>query len=268
MYFNFSDFNKKEMIFHYTNTKIGLENILNDKTLKLNPFKNSYDPYESREWNFSVHGSGESIKHDGYKRLPQINKKLNYALLNNYKVACFCTNNNGSVQELGCTGYGYGKPRMWAQYGESHKGIVFGFSKNKLITKLKQTYGESNIFANEITYDIDNKEAYSVSLKNEIIPSDDKIKEFISNHISRYKDDFFFRKFADYRDEDEFRIIVKDDKDDSPKYFNFGDCLKFVVVGNYFNEVYNPAIELLCQKIDNPIMKVNWNKSFAHLSYL
>ena len=91
--------------------------------------------------------------------------------------------------------YGYRKPRMWAQYANNSSGICLVIDKSlflKAIGKLSSKYD----------YCFDDNIAYEEKLP------DFTTSRHVKNDVATYQKDLFFTKHLDWRDENEYRVVI------------------------------------------------------------
>jgi hypothetical protein len=189
----------EEILYHYTSSKIAIDYILKDLTLLASPLKGVNDPKENKEKYFS---------NTSEINLKDINSIMNEWFLNYSKIICFSQDNmNGDTHYDA----GYGKSRMWSQYGENHKGICLGFKKRKILESFERVEGcfwkgNRNI---EYTNNLHLKlPIFNLSLNPNII--NDKISK--ANNISLYfgknRNHFYFEKVNDWKQENEYRLVL------------------------------------------------------------
>jgi hypothetical protein len=238
-----SDFlNSDDAIFHYTKKETAMEYILNDKKLKFGFFHSTNDPYEYKKRLTPAFGWGDINESLYLKSMHLIDNTIqNTAFLS------FCVNSDNK---------GYEKPRMWSQYGQNHSGICLVFSKESLIKTIKNELSQDNLDYHE---NVNYKEIDSESLNIE----DNNLteNEIILNHIKQNHKNIFFQKHLDYKDENEFRIILVQ-KNENNRFkdilIDISDSLKFIILGDRFPDVYLPTIKDLTSKLNINCKKLHW----------
>ena len=238
-----SDFlNSDDAIFHYTKKETAMEYILNDKKLKFGFFHSTNDPHEYKGRLTSAVGWGE------------INESLYLELMNlidntiqNTAFLSFGGNSNNK---------GYEKPRMWSQYGQNHSGICLVFSKESLVKTIKNELSQDYLVYHE---NVNYKEIDSESLSIE----DNNLtkNEIILNHIKQNYKNIFFQKHLDYKDENEFRIILVQENENNlykDILIDISNSLKFIILGDRFPKVYLPTIKELSSKLNIDCKKLHW----------
>jgi hypothetical protein len=233
--------NSDDAIFHYTKKETAMEYILNNKQLKFGLFHSTNDPHEYKRRLTSAVGWGD-INESLY--LESMNLIDN--TIQNTAFLSFCGNSNNK---------GYEKPRMWSQYGQNHSGICLVFSKESLIKTIKDELSQDYLIYDE---DVNYKEIDSESLN---IDDNLIVNEIIINHIKQDYKNIFFQKHLDYKDENEFRIILVQKNENNHLKGNLIDIsnsLKFIILGDRFPKVYLPTIKDLSSKLNINYKKLHW----------
>lgn len=95
-----------------------------------------------------------------------------------------------------------GASRMWAQYADNHKGVCLVFDKKKLVEDFE------NSFKSELCETHCRKVEYTNNL--------DSLKETLSQPCDSFltldKIQFLFLKCEDFKDEQEFRLLLINEK--------------------------------------------------------
>ena len=208
-----------------------IEHILPTLQLKLNVLKNTNDP---REKELSLNHTIQNIEFAG--QYIDLHHKIYTKLDSDFKVCCFSAD-----YIMDSTKYsGSNLPRMWATYGDNHKGICLVISK-------KEFEKENNI---------DNKNStlrtvsYKPNLSN-IFNGEAERDNF--NHdlaaegiIEANREKIFYTKHHDWITECEVRLVTKS----SSNYCSIKESLHKVILGMDFPKEYLPAIEQPLQKIN------------------
>lgn len=241
-----SDFlNSDDAIFHYTKKETAMEYILNDKKLKFGLFHSTNDPHEYKKRLTPAFGWGDINKSLYLESMNLIDNTIqNTAFLS------FCGNSNNK---------GFKKPRMWSQYGQNHSGICLVFSKESLIKTIKNELSQNYLVYHE---DVNYKEIDSESLN---IDNDNlSVNKVVLNNIEKNYQNFLFQKHLDYKDENEFRIILVQ-KNEMNRYkdilIDISDSLKFIILGDRFPKVYLPTIKDLSSKLNIACKKLHWEQN-------
>ena len=138
--------------------------------------------------------------------------------------------------------------------------ICIVFNKNKLLELLGET--KNKYFYGKMKY-IDNIDIPC------LYDNDFSISHF--DYVEKHKESFFFTKTADYRDENEFRVVVYYHKNNEDNVFveliDNLDVIEAVILGHKFPEIYRYSLETL-EYLKNKIYKISWYNGRSHLHKL
>ncbi len=234
--------NSDDAIFHYTKKETAMEDILNKKQLKFSFYYSTNDPYEYKKRLTSAFGWGD-INESLYLE----SMHLIDTTIQNTSFLSFCNNSNNT---------GHKKPRMWSQYGQNHSGICLVFSKESLMTTIKNELSQNYLIYDE---NVNYKEIDFESLN---IDNNDLIaNEIVMTHIKRDYKNIFFQKHLDYKGENEFRIVLIQ-KDKNPFYqsppVDISNSLKLIILGDRFPNVYLPTIKDLSTNLNIEFKQLHW----------
>ena len=257
--------NDKDTIFHYTRISVAIEHILFEKRLRFSSGLNTNDPREYGNWALEPHleGSRYSGK-EFFQEWSEAENRLKQ-VIPMYKFACFCANDsteqetNLDILEDQTKRSGYDRLRMWAQYGENFYGVCIAFSAGSLQKRLHEQLGEKAIIhAKRIHYDKDlelNDRSLSDHDASYYMGKDKEewAKRFIRDHVKQ----IFLTKHLDYRDENEYRIVVHDPNNDF-EYLDITDCVRAVLLGDRFKEVYHGVVKDLCGQHNVGCKRLEW----------
>jgi hypothetical protein len=238
---------------HYTSITVACEHILPSQKIRFSPLSGMNDPRENKARFDGVSWTGEDPPTNDLHMIREqfIDKQLKYS-----KIFCTTIDSDKNPYRLN-TKRCFGRPRMWAQYGDNHKGVCFVFDRESLKSKiLKSVPDGMEFWADNIEYKDDLKNVSAGSSTFYYKRADwGKIEVAIKNHIERYKEAFFFRKDSDWIGESEWRGVIYQEKE-GHVYFGFGDSLKAIVMGVDCPDVYLPTLQKLAKSI--PIFKLDW----------
>jgi hypothetical protein len=248
----------KDCVSHYTKKAIALEHILFDGIFKLNEFYKTNDPREYKEKLSGIYGI--SLGDKRLDRALKIKKRVDDIILNNTGFASYCMNT--FYENMGIKTYGILKSRMWSQYGENHGGICIIFSRIELERIIKKIFVKEKYLTHADK--VDYKEYFVgngsyLKIKLDDIDKKDEYSNAFAYLENNYTD-LLFVKQTDYRDEDEYRICVtrKTEINDSPLMFDIKKCIKAIILGDDFHDVYNNSVSGLGEKYRVPVLKLNW----------
>ncbi|MEZ8842795.1 DUF2971 domain-containing protein [Vibrio splendidus] len=254
----------EDALFHFTSKETALEYILFNRTLLMGEFSGTNDPQEYKPKLTGAIGGGWEEHHN--KKVDDATSSIDQLLRVKSKFLSLCQNDivDGNLRAHGAL-----KSRMWAQYGDNHKGACVVLSKAKLIDQLKAQlkanyrihysdvrYEEPDLNRNIPCLNIDGSELDSLSSS-----------EIAINYVNKYIEELFFTKQPDYKDEMEFRYVATPTSLESvsvPIYIDLLKCVHSVILGDAFPKVYQPTILNLAQQLSIPIKKLHWE----HHAYL
>lgn len=251
-------------VYHYTDADKALNYILKDRTLLLNSFSATNDPKESKEWNIEFFARTPFIDDDFISS--RLDAKVAAKLKSSVYLSCFCSDLSGltgdHTQDI--LKRGLAKPRMWAQYADKHKGFCLIFEKEILIKKIEEQFSGRSIFHRRVSYidrtwtDRTVRNAFSVDydLLRRI-----GIDECCRLHIEQYVDELYFDKLQDWRDEQEWRIVLVD-QNGPPSLLEFGEALVGVVHGDSTPIADTERAIELCSEPHIERMGLKWNNHF------
>ncbi len=250
-----------DVVYHYTVLSTALEHIFGEEQIRLAKRLNMNDPYE---YNFIIPGSSSSRPKDmndadwncsrgeGDAAVLRVMKLINHE----FKILSLCRNNESFCSETSDY-WGFLKPRMWSQYGDSHKGISIALS----INKLKEV--TSHICMNEKYFEmVDYKKSGEIEFpflgKNahEIL----KIghEKYVDENLEGLVRSLLFKKHIDYEDENEFRICLRE-KYEEFSFINIKDCIVGIIAGDKVSPVYHPIVKDFCEKFKAIGLKLKWD---------
>lgn len=222
-----------EIVYHYTSREIAIEYILNKMSLRASPLNKTEDPKEYKKRIVASFGLDKEGQHK------QVSEYLNEVVRKHSKVISFCRSKNGNEDFH----KGYGKVRMWAQYGGVHRGVCLGINKRKFLESIKNNKNLENFLTGNVIYNNNYKENVEIidGLKDKFA-DEISLKKSTKKHILNKSKKILFRKDLDWRDENEFRIVLINEKEDY-EYVDISDSLESVYLGIEFPEVYIPLVK-------------------------
>lgn len=235
MILGFSDPNK--FVYHYTSAETAARFILKNKTLKLAQYTGTNDPKESKDWQFNI-GSNEGLDLSHYD-MTELSRWLSRTLKAKTKVTCFSTDSidlTGNHME-DIFKRGFCKPRMWAQYGDKHRGVCLVFDKALLEAQFSASHTDSFKISDSVKY------VNRSIIPNLFSPQDQHYTinvdclekwgkaEYAKSHLMQYVERLFFEKCIDWQQESEWRCVLFSNTDQD-MYFDYGPALKGIVFGD------------------------------------
>jgi hypothetical protein len=254
---------------HYTKLDTALNCILNSKTLRLNICENVNDPKESNVM-ISLHSPSDFPEPESGKTLEMFVQANRY-FKKGVKILCFSQDDPRFIgTNQNHFAFGYVKPRMWATYGDNHKGVCLVFDKEKLANQIRSELSEKGtLYEGAISYDYPletpyGKVVYSATQSEALsISLPDMLSDFeltMKRQIESYYHTYFFCKHEDWKTENEYRWILQSESIE-PEIFSFGDSLLGIVVGRSFPEKEEDFASLLTVAgvLKVPIVQVDWS---------
>jgi len=279
------DIYTEDIIFHYTEATTAIDYILFNKRLKLTHVNSSKDPIEKfpRYGIFSSwYGNKIQIDELHEQHSEQINEMIENVEIRtkDYVQVCFCKNKiqtanfqNFSIQY---EGFGFAKPRMWAQYGGNYTGVCIAFSKKKILEKNNNLElikkGDSDV--EYLTYS-----ELSLKTDNVSVNGFSEIgREKYENKMIERIDNELFWKHKDYIDENEYKICTLFKKEQSclimynnqiSHYMglNIENCVKAIFVSSYANENQKKTLDKYSKEFDIPLIEIKWKNNGIEAYY-
>ncbi len=175
-------------------------------------------------------------------------KEFADALTKDIKLLCFSQDNfNEDFRYNHLYGTGYAKPRMWAQYSNNHKGACLVLNKWKLINEISNRFKNLIFKYGNINYGFDYTDEFKKAflLKASDLLSKN-IQDIVDEMLIKYQDIYYFTKHPDWKEENEFRIMVKYPENEFA-YINIDGLLEGILLGTEFDENLLKLIDLLTQ---------------------
>ncbi len=253
-----------DMLFHYTRLETAMELILTAMQLRFSSFKNVNDPHERGYQSLSLNWTNRNPIDEALIDYDRYQKEVNCIRQEESKLLCF-SKNAGVITKTGSSVLdadlyyktGFFKMRMWAQYGDLHRGLCLAFSRDRLVMDIKKVYSSFKLYRGDIKYkdsSSDMRQAYHIELNEGALH--DFREFFISEHLIKYREDLFFTKNSDWRDEFEYRLLLLTDNKKPDYFININNSLKAVFCGLDFPDVYMSALRNLLKYSDVEIYRL------------
>jgi len=246
---NLEDYNNEKYVAHYTTLNTVVEHIVPTNKLKISSSIHTNDPYENTfDWIESYSLGHNLVFNEQLDTLNLLRQKI-YNLI---KIFCTTSYDKSSTHSNDFSNHIYGKPRMWAQYGDNHKGVCLIFDKNELQEQF-ETIDRIALFAKHIEYFddlsiINNTIDIDSSQLEILLRNPDRIFDILNNNHQLYHK--FFRKHLDWKSENEYRWLLFS-RTPNELYLDFYKSLKAIVFGSkvpdrYFSSLKYDNIPLYC----------------------
>lgn len=248
-------------LYHYTKAETAIDFILKDKTIKLSNYTNTNDPKESKNWFFvPITYQGRNLK----KYTPEnLSKIINPILKNRTNLICFSKDKQLTGNHVNdMNNRGFCKPRMWAQYGDNHKGVCLIFDMNIFSSVFHEQFNRKASAQGRVQYrdqtiaEQANDPAFMVNI--------DQLEElgvssYLYNHVRSHKSRLFFEKATDWSNEDEFRFIIFNSENDV--IMDYRDSLHGIVFGENCTEEHIRTIVNLTMGRGLFKQKLSWKNA-------
>jgi hypothetical protein len=262
----------KDTIFHYTKMGVAVEHILYENRFIFSKGRNTNDPREYSDIDLEPYSEGEYTPEDFFKDWREAEEEFK-GVTSSYRFACFCSNKfpeqggGDDILEDQYKSFGYDRLRMWAQYGESFYGVCIGFSVERLLKRLRETLSERAVIrAQRVNYEKNleiNHSSLSNAYANEYKNRDKG--QWAEKHVQERLKQLFFVKHVDYRDENEYRIVVHDPTDALDEGLDIIGCIKAVILGDRAKLVYHQIVQNLCTQMGIECKSLVWRRGRLQL---
>lgn len=257
-------------LYHYTSTEKALSFILKNRTLMFNSLRGTNDPKESKNWKFDFHIEGKlSPTHEESMTLWN---DVSEEIKTKCKVLCFSKDIPGLGQDMLNDIYqrGFAKPRMWAQYGDNHKGLCLIFERKRIEALLIEQFGHNaDLYYKDIKY-------RNSPLKGDITCSPYTLNypllqkvgivEYVKRHIYNYNEELVFEKSLDWRGENEYRFLMHIDRLEN-QFLQFDNALKGIVFGTDTSDEHQRDVFQLTYKGGIQFEKICYSNGTPWLSF-
>jgi hypothetical protein len=152
----------KDRIYYYCKLNTAIEFILPKKQLLLSPLVSTNDPRENKKFDFQ-HFWDSNI-HKNFK-MEEVNVEISDLIRDDAKIVYFSKDSEY---------FGYEYSRMWAYYGDNHKGICIGLDKRKFIEE-NQNYIKQNLFRDIHYYEFDKSKFHEHIMQCRLVKETQKI---------------------------------------------------------------------------------------------
>lgn len=259
----FADTEETEIyVYHYTTRETFLEKIGDTKQIRLSPLRNVNDPRESKEWPVVASWGGVDPPHH---ILHCVRSRLLQMARDNCKVLCM-TNDKQQAPTLSprivkdILHRGFGRLRMWAQYGENHAGVCLVFNRNFLDKTIKRELGgRGSLYKGQVHYEdhmLNEIDAFSPDITG--VHDFDHLDDILRKHIDQWYQHLYFCKALDWSTEEESRWVLLSDSN-QPEFVSIEESLHAVVLGVDFPEGERSKVEKLCEKLKIHVGWIVWD---------
>ena len=240
----------ENLVYHYTKRETALEKILPTGKIMLNVLEKTNDPREYLDWSITGIGGSDDMK-PFWHALALVNENRKQRT----KVLCM-TLDDMQHRRFGLMRRGFARSRMWAQYGEAHKGMCLIFDKSALEAEMQRvTAVPENCYFGPVQY-TDRDFGIEIDF-NSMGETEAAVQFGVDSYIRGHIDRLFFTKLLDWRDEMEYRAMIYDDRT-SPVFADIKTFLKGIVVGPEFPTVYFPIVQQFGIQYNCQVGQLKW----------
>ena len=256
---------ENEFLFHYTTYSAAL-GILLSQQMRLGPLVNKNDPLE-----FEDHRDDGQVIHENHSieesaiivedYINAVDEKMRSVRFASFAMDMPFYNPPKDSQEncYNNLSKGWARSRMWAQYADSHKGVCLIFDKENLVKSFKNAFDSCDTYCKEVTY------------TNNLYPLQESLAQNCMSLLTSEKIDFLFQKCQDFRDEQEFRLLLVDKSLKSPDElvsFSISDSLCGVIPGVRFPKENVLSLKKAMKYCNSKIkwLPIWWNYGMPHLA--
>lgn len=240
-----------DLLFHFTKPYVAMENILHKQQIRFSSLGNMGDPYEYKIISTGVSAWG-GISQEVASEAMTI---LRNTILYKSKILSLVRGKEKNIADS--FRLVFAKPRLWAQYAEAQYGVCLIFSLNAFLEKIKSAYPDLCVYHDYVEYDL-SKGSGSSKAHLRTYETSRSIEENIRTHLEVKQKDIFFRKYKDFEDENEYRIVLVDWKDNNHNdiHIDMQGIIKGVILGERFHDGYEDLMKKLVSNLDADLYRI------------
>lgn len=236
-------------LYHYTTVETLLLYILPQKALRFSAMKETNDPEEVGDYYFGLtEDPFFPQKSHSPEYVMKEQRDFNNAVKNGIKILCF--SQDGPTKEINGRTYfqsGYSKPRMWAQYANNHTGVCLVLNKEEFIRRFNDNFDNKFHMEQEVVYEPGFKEssrAYDLDTKEISMKG---IEGIVEERRKKFASAYYFSKHPDWKDESEYRFLVKDDSKEYPT-IELDGVLTDIILGTKADKLLRLPIDIMVKE--------------------
>ena len=260
---------QKNLVYHYTSRDTAFEKILSSRQLRFSSIIDMKDPRESKMWTFTWMDSKpnrDSFNMGLYKPVSAnvVTDSFKYGC----KILCFSQDNAKRTSNYphSLSGRGFFLSRMWSQYGQGHSGVCFAFDRDELDrTITEELVEEGRIYRGSVEYTENELEIHQALGFDADTISDHGLDAAVEKHLDLFYEKLFLQKDADWKDENEYRWIIKT-QDMKPEYVSITSSIRGIFLGIDFPTVYESLAIKCAKELKTPLYRVKWHNGKSKLS--
>jgi hypothetical protein len=247
-------------LYHYTSAAT-LALILDSGELRLGPYSQTRDPRENQKWMPMFSAVENEDVSSGEWDMSSLPDLLDAAIRQRAKLACL-TLDQPTTSFLSLeSARGYGRPRMWEQYADNHRGAVLIFHHESLDQAVESSLGQHVRFQKPVIYSDDARHVdHAMHFRLRDIHTPEALALAAETVIKSHGTELFFGKLTDWATEREYRYVVVSDK--CAEFVPIKESLAGIVVGTDFPSQESSVLRYRLEKLGRPGMHL------AQLSWL
>jgi hypothetical protein len=268
MFTQFLDSDRDAFVYHYTTARKAIDLILPRRRLLLGNYGKTNDPKETKDWTFVLAGLSPN---EDYFSIEEHSRAVSQAIKKRSHI--FCASADGPAEHAiapEAHSRGFGRPRMWDQYGDKHKGVCLVFFKEHLDRLIRSQHPNAWHRRGKVAYlnrplapDLRVWEPYTINMP---LLRQLGVHDYAEQHIYRHAAHLFFEKARDWRDEQEFRwLAVTGTSDDV--FVEFDCSLTAVVFGEHCSEEHVRSIVRLAKGGGVQFEQLKWRNAAPWFSF-
>lgn len=237
--------NEKGLVAHYSSLR-NLANILSDQKIRMGSVKDLSDPRESDMTWLDEVGLGHQVESHSREllkdKIGQVGKFL--------KLLCTVAPAERRPDQDEIEASIYGRPRMWAQYGDNFQGFCVILDKESLSAAIeKHAIKSKHLLQGRVDY-YSGLSSVSGGVTIEYSPGEELTQENILDLISDNQNlhSLYLKKSEDWRDENEYRWLLYHASTD-PVFVDIRSSIKAVVLGTRFPLNQRTQVKLYCANL-------------------
>ncbi len=249
-------FDTENCIYHYTTAGRCIDDILPSMSLRMGTFEGLNDPREAKTWPFRFYSRDASaFDRDLFRQATDIVTRQSLMLS--------CSRNNPEGDRYDQLRLGFAHPRMWAQYGEGHRGVCLALDTTELDKAVREAAGAKPVFCGPVDYfqsghapSGSEGDPYGIVYLEDIETRG--LQAMVDALVMQYHRHLFFTKHLDWRDEWEFRWVVRSG-DGQPLFVPIAGALRAVLVGQDCRPDDLEKVLGICRPAGKPVHRVYWH---------
>lgn len=240
------------LVCKYMKASTAIQHSLLEKTIRFSPFKEMNDPRET-EAQFECDSFIEDTVPMDYFNLQD---RFRSDFRTQASAFCATRDDYPKGDQFVLMRRGFGKMRMWAQYGDNHNGACLVFQRDLLESAALSALGHDRIWCANIDYNRKMLAAGAGAFHFDHETFRESPGKYLFFHSKEYQHSLFFRKHEDWIAENEWRMATIA-SDGSGMCIRYADSLKYVILGHQVCDEEIPSFKRL---FGGPILKLRYSQ--------